>query len=213
MTYTREQWAEGMLHALGNASPTSGIIEWVVAWTRFETTSGQGAAYNLLNTTGTAPGSTDFNHLSDGIGVQNFPSFAEGVATNARVLHLPYYPVLCDALLRNVPMLLSAGWSEQIAINRELETWGTGAVALKILGIIGQGLEDAFPGSGPLPAAVHTYLIVSGDTLSGIAARFAIPEETLYASNVDAIEQAARDRGLASSDHGYWIFPGTVLHI
>lgn len=58
------------------------------------------------------------------------------------------------------------------------------------------------------------YTVVSGDTLSGIAQRKcggASKWTALYNANQSVIESTAKSRGMASSDHGHWIFPGTVL--
>lgn len=68
----------------------------------------------------------------------------------------------------------------------------------------------------PTHAAVsaHTYNVVSGDTLSGIAARKHLSSWTaLYELNAATIESAARAHGRTSSDHGHWIYPGTVLRL
>lgn len=61
-----------------------------------------------------------------------------------------------------------------------------------------------------------TYTVVSGDNLWKIAqsklgngARH--PE--IYNLNKDAIESAAKKHGYKSSNNGWWIFPGTTLHI
>lgn len=61
--------------------------------------------------------------------------------------------------------------------------------------------------------AVRTYTIVSGDTLSGIGARFGKAWQTIYAKNTAVIEAAARSHGRVSSSNGHWIYPGTKLVI
>lgn len=61
-----------------------------------------------------------------------------------------------------------------------------------------------------------SYTIVSGDTLSGIAARKmggASKWPQLYDANAGSIEAAAKRYGKSSSDHGHWIYPGEVLTI
>jgi nucleoid-associated protein YgaU len=60
------------------------------------------------------------------------------------------------------------------------------------------------------------YTVVSGDTLSGIAeSQLGNASEwtKIYDLNRDVIESTAHDHGLASSGHGHWIFPGTVLKL
>lgn len=61
-----------------------------------------------------------------------------------------------------------------------------------------------------------SYTVVSGDTLSGIAAKKmggAGKWTSLYDANAGTIEAAANAHGRSSSDHGHWIWPGTVLTI
>ncbi len=71
-------------------------------------------------------------------------------------------------------------------------------------------------GSGGGGNAGGTYTVVSGDTLSGIAARKcggAGNWKKLYDANAAAIEAAARAHGKADSDHGHWIWPGQTLQL
>lgn len=59
-----------------------------------------------------------------------------------------------------------------------------------------------------------SYTVASGDTLSGIAQKKCggmSKWTALYNANQSIIESTAKARGLSSSDHGHWIFPGTVL--
>lgn len=59
-----------------------------------------------------------------------------------------------------------------------------------------------------------TYTVVSGDTLSGIAAKKcggAGKWTAIYDLNSSTIEAEARKHGKPSSDHGHWIYPGEVL--
>lgn len=58
------------------------------------------------------------------------------------------------------------------------------------------------------------YTVVSRDNLWTIAARHCGGSANwpkLYDANADTIEAAARAHGRSSSDHGHWIYPGTVL--
>lgn len=69
------------------------------------------------------------------------------------------------------------------------------------------------PGSGDGNAG-GSYTVVSGDTLSLIAARKCggVGRWTeLYDTNAATIEAAAKAHGKSSSDRGYWLYPGTVL--
>lgn len=60
------------------------------------------------------------------------------------------------------------------------------------------------------------YTVVSGDTLWGIAAKklgSGTKWTSIYDANQSTIESAAKAHGKSSSDHGHWIWPGTVLTI
>lgn len=70
--------------------------------------------------------------------------------------------------------------------------------------------------SGGSTSSGGSYTVVSGDTLSGIAAKKmggAGKWTSLYDANASTIEAAAKAHGKSSSDHGHWIWPGTVLTI
>lgn len=61
-----------------------------------------------------------------------------------------------------------------------------------------------------------SYTVVSGDTLWGIAAKklgSGTKWTSIYDANASTIESAAKSHGKSSSDHGHWIWPGTVLTI
>lgn len=150
MSYTRAQWATAMLQAAGNKNPDPKVVEWVVNWTRYETATGSGAAYNLLNTTQGAPGSSRFNS----VGVQNFVTFAQGTQTNARVLANGRYPTLLDALKNNKTAPLGISGAPSAAVNKQLSIWGTGAKAAIFAQNLGAGMNDQFSGvaSGSAPA-------------------------------------------------------------
>jgi nucleoid-associated protein YgaU len=57
--------------------------------------------------------------------------------------------------------------------------------------------------------------VKSGDTLTAIGARQSpkVSATSLYNKNKTKIEAVAKSHGYSSSDHGHWIFPGTVLTI
>lgn len=65
--------------------------------------------------------------------------------------------------------------------------------------------DDGFKGN---------YIVVSGDTLWGIAAKYCgggTNWTKLYDANAGTIEAEAKKHGKSSSDHGHWIWPGEVL--
>lgn len=67
------------------------------------------------------------------------------------------------------------------------------------------------------PAPSRTYTVKSGDTLWGIAKRYygsGSSWQKIYNTNSSVIESTAKKRrGGRGSDHGHWIYPGTVLTI
>ncbi len=125
-TYTRQQWATEFLHALGNANPSQAVINWVTGWTAFETASGSGANYNLLNTEQGATGSSSFNSA----GVQNYTSFQQGASTNASVLSQnSNYSALLQALQSNNEQALGIGGSPSTGVQQGLNYWCKGNIA------------------------------------------------------------------------------------
>ena len=62
----------------------------------------------------------------------------------------------------------------------------------------------------------QSYTVVSGDTLMKIAKKFygdSAQYTKIYEANRDVIEARAKKDGKASSNGGYWIYPGTSLVI
>jgi hypothetical protein len=118
--YSREDWCEAFLVAIGNTSPVQNVLDWVIMWTAYES-SPPGALYNLLNTTQRMPGSTDFNS----VGVQNFVDFTQGITANKVVLFNGYYPHLADALVHNDQYKLGFNGSKTVDPNilHELNIW------------------------------------------------------------------------------------------
>lgn len=73
--------------------------------------------------------------------------------------------------------------------------------------------QQARTGSGGGPDSAAAYTVRPGDTLSSIADMHGTDHETLYTHNAAVIESSARSRGLAHSDGGTWLAPGTRLEI
>ena len=72
--------------------------------------------------------------------------------------------------------------------------------------------EPASPPPSPPAPKGYTYAIPSGDTLSGFAQRVGLNWwHDLCLPNQAVIEAVARAHGLANSNGGNEIFPGTVL--
>lgn len=142
MSYTRSQWAVAFLNSLGNKNPTGNTIDWVVAWTDFETSGpGGGGANNLLNTT--QPGFGGSPIPGQSAGVMNYPSFSQGVQANAKVLQNGLYPNLLAALQNDNYAALTNG-----SVYRDLSTWCGGcAYGPNITNLANApwGVNQAFP--------------------------------------------------------------------
>lgn len=86
---------------------------------------------------------------------------------------------------------------------------------------VNRGFDDSDGGNLIFPGTpinlyrtyVREHVVVSGDTLRTIGARYGVAAKTLYAHNQAVIEGEAKRRGKASSMNGHWIYPGTVLVI
>ena len=168
MSYTRSQWVDAFLNAIGDANPSQAIINWVGAWTDFETSAGGGAAYNLLNTTQREPGSTNFNS----VGVQNFNSFSQGVSANAHVLENGLYPDILSALRANNISTLDTS----SAVNRELSIWGTHVTGSQ-LG------SHGFAGAGDTFSGTATGVTSTGSGSSGSSSTSSINPDTTGTSS------------------------------
>lgn len=160
MSYTRRQWAIDFLHALGNPAPNEATIDFVAGWTAMETSAGGGASYNLLNTEQQAAGSWNFNSA----GVQNYPTYSEGVETNAHVLENGLYGPLLQALATNDTTALGLnGQPPSSGVQRSLTNWVKGPGYAQIDGSYVNGVVSlahsssvpgqTFPGS---PGSVST---------------------------------------------------------
>src|SRR5258708_14957256 len=163
MSYTREQRGTDFLKAMGNPNPSPQTINWVAAWTNFETSCCGGASYNLLNTT--EPNTPGVVSNFNGVGVKNYNSYASGVGANAKVINNGYYNTLAQALKTNNTGLL---YSNNAAINQELSVWGTGAVQNSIASAAqnpGSLLSQAFGGN---PMSVPTSSGTTNSTGSNL---------------------------------------------
>lgn len=58
-----------------------------------------------------------------------------------------------------------------------------------------------------------SYTVRKGDTLIQIARKKNTTWQKIYNKNKAIIEKTARKHGMANSDHGHWIWPGTKLII
>jgi hypothetical protein len=152
--YTRLQWVTAFLAGLGNTHPAQEVIDFVCAWSQFETTNPPGAEYNLLNTTQypspDVSGITYFNTFGSGgqYHVLNFPTFEAGIEANCQCLANGYYSVLLESLRFNDTNALM---HPSLALQHNLDTWGTGH-GLEIASLATGGhlmLDQQFQG-GPI---------------------------------------------------------------
>jgi cell pole-organizing protein PopZ len=114
----RTQFAHDLLSALG-APQTAENVRAIAAWAQAEGTS---AAFNPLATTETAPDATNFN----GVGVKNYPTYAEGVqATVATLMNGRYSNILAA--------LADGSSAQRVAQAIAQSPWGTGTRVLQVL--------------------------------------------------------------------------------
>jgi hypothetical protein len=111
---TREQWAEALLNA-GGWPVTKLAVTDIICWQNQENTE---AKFNPLATTEPMPGSTMFNDLGNGQGVQNYTSAEQGLEATVKTLNNGYYPGILDALV--------AGGSGDFGLTVSQTQWGTG---------------------------------------------------------------------------------------
>lgn len=138
MSYTREQWSRAFLTSIGNSSPNTQIVNFVIGWTCAESTTNSRALYNLLNTTQHTPGSTSVNSAH----VQSYISFAQGIAANAEVLNNGLYPDLLSALKNNYVSWLFP--QPTAAIHGDLSMWVTGTRDANIDSYITNIIDEDF---------------------------------------------------------------------
>jgi hypothetical protein len=102
---------------------TQSNIEALRAWSQHE---GGGGNWNPLNTTRPEPGSSFFNHLSPGTGVQNYPTAAVGAKATADSINNGLYPSIVAAFKSGNAFgaLVSGGKGP---IGQQLRKWSGGA--------------------------------------------------------------------------------------
>lgn len=155
---TWQGWESDVLTAIG-APITAANVAFLDAWAQAE---GGTAAYNPLNTTQTASGSSDYNSA----GVQDFTSPTQGANATATTLENGYYPALLAGLQSGNPLS-----GDVASMESELSTWGTGPGFLQSL-IGGSANVPGAAGSGPetsggIPTVKNQA--VSSHTMIGVA--------------------------------------------
>jgi hypothetical protein len=120
MGYTRAQFCKAVCQAIGNNSPSTGTINWMVNWSAQEDNSVVQNKNNLFNTTQPEPGS--YGGGSQGH-IMYYTSFAQGVQATATTLKNGLYPELLRDLQTNNTAALAAGSAQ---LRKDMATWGTG---------------------------------------------------------------------------------------
>jgi hypothetical protein len=143
----QEFWSQVLLDM--GAPVTQANIQGLQAWSERE---GGGGAWNPLNTTRPAAGSTKFNS----IGVQNYPSLSVGAQATADSIRNGRYPSILAAFMSGnaFTMLVSGGKGP---IGSQLRTWSGGAynnVNFGSSGYVSPSLGGKSTGgsSAPLPS-------------------------------------------------------------
>lgn len=101
-------------------------------------------------------------------------------------------------------------YSITFAEKKPLEIYDTNE--LKIVAFV----KKTKPRSTPAKSSGTSYEVRNGDTLWGIASKklgSGTKWTSIYNANAGTIEAAAKAHGKSSSDHGHWIWAGTVLTI
>lgn len=153
MSFTRVQFFKDLCHQMGNASPSTQVLDFLVGWSVCETNTNSGARFNLLNTTQPFEGASNFNS----VGVRNYPNYQAGIEATKQTLDNGFYPTIAQSIQDNIVVNLTDNPPTEVV--NELHTWsgdpngyGGGLVSL------GNGhLNDDFsygssPFSQPIPA-------------------------------------------------------------
>ena len=120
MSYTRAQYCKAVLQAIGNNSPSTQTINWMVNWSAQEDNSVVQNKHNLFNTTQPMPGSHGGGSQGN---IMYYTSFAQGVQATAITLKNGLYPELLRDLQTNNIQALCAGSPQ---LQKDMRTWGTG---------------------------------------------------------------------------------------
>lgn len=139
--YTRAQWAKAFLQAIGNASPSTATINWVVNWSAQEDNAVVPGKNNLLNTTLPMPGSHGGGTQGN---IQYYTSYQQGVQANAMTLKNGLYPELLRDLQTNNIQALCAGSAQ---LQKDMQTWGTGYNSWYCNTPATSILQQVYPGS------------------------------------------------------------------
>jgi hypothetical protein len=142
---TAEQFANDLLRA-AQLPLTPQNVQFIAHWLPLENTQ---ALHNPMATELQLPGSTFFNYTGPNQGVQNYPTYEQGLVATAKTLHNGYYPTIVAGLRSGNPWALH----DQGAMRNELKIW-SGAYDMipnrGNLNYVSPGLANA-TSTGPKP--------------------------------------------------------------
>jgi hypothetical protein len=143
MNYTRETFAEAVLQGLGYPVTKLAVTD-IMSWEAAEGGAWNGGAkYNPLNTTKPMSGSTMFNNLGNGIGVQNYTSWEQGLSATVKTLENGYYTDILNAL--------SIGGTGDFGVTVGESPWGTETFA-----VTGQPTKSLTSPTDPGSTSINT---------------------------------------------------------
>lgn len=122
------------------------------------------------------------------------------------------YPINSDVYLSDYTATFSGGFGDMAY---EVKFSEDRTVNIFSMGIDGSQVENYRNTVRSVPKTT-SYTIKTGDTLWTIARQLlgdGAKWETIYNTNRDIIETTAKERRKKDSEHGRWIFPGTVITI
>jgi len=126
------------------------VVDFISAWSIWETAAGQSAAYNLLNTTQPKTGATNYNS----VGVKNYTSYQQGIEATVETIRNGLYTPLDQALTNNESARLAN--INDGGIRHSLDTWSGGAGYNAIIVAVARNIQsgsdrrdkDTFEGMG-----------------------------------------------------------------
>jgi len=115
---TPKDFAKALLNGL-NAPINDNNIQAIIAWEALEGGHySNDARYNPLNTTWKMPGSKNFNNLGNGVGVQSYVSWDQGLDATLKTIKMGLYSKIIDKLMLSAP-------ADDILSEVDKTPWGT----------------------------------------------------------------------------------------
>lgn len=147
-------------------------------------------------------------------GSWNAPSYYHNILEdwrkNRTPLHLLVvgYPINADVYLSDYTAKATGGFGDMEYSVKFLEE-------RQIL-VTSTNVEETTKSTSRVTPETTSYTVKKGDTLWDIARKYmgsGTKWESIYNANKGIIESTAKKYGKSSSNKGWWIYPGTVLHI